>query len=83
MSQQVVVVSLIVKESGNFPQSHAESHVLNRLNEWLLDPKENVMIEGFGYPDGSLLSYTILNSFEFDEVCIEGVMYRKVEEANA
>ena len=54
--QTTATIRIIVKGS--------KSDLERKIQEWFLDRKENVLIEGYGYSDGSLLHYSISDVHE-------------------
>lgn len=61
-TQHPFIVCLIVKGST---RSSAQDRLFSRLSGWFLENETDQskrIIEGYGYPDGSLLSYRVLPS---------------------
>jgi hypothetical protein len=54
--ENIIQVSLNVKHHD---PAKAREEVMRRLNEWFTDPILNRCEPGYGYPDKTLLHYTI------------------------
>jgi hypothetical protein len=55
-NQYPIKVTLLVKATS---EEEALSKAASRISEWFLDPKQQDCIEGYGYPDGALIHYSI------------------------
>ena len=55
-NQYPVTIHLLVKATS---KEEALSKAVSRINDWFLDPKQQDCVEGYGYPDGALIHYSI------------------------
>lgn len=72
MADQVVVVSLVIKDDE---YDDAVNRVRYRVNEWFNDKATRSFVDD-SFLNGSLLSYSILDK-EFDTVIIQGTEFNR------